>query len=162
MSLDIDGTFSNSVSLPFTNLKFEQAKSYGLRINAKFYPKTEFLAERFYYGPYLKQRYSKSPLYRHNRITMGLMTGYKNLFPNKIYFDIGAGLGFRVHSSIRNITGDYLDGIIGTNFFGGIVDFFTGGVGKLDITTRLTIGYRIKGNARPRKIKDKKAMALYP
>jgi len=162
LALDIDGTYSNSLSLPYKNLKFTHAKSFGFRINTKFYPYTQYRAEGLYIGPYLKYRYSKSPLYRHNRWTMGFMTGYKNLLPNKFYVDIGAGFGIRAHSSVRNITGDYIDGLIGRNFFESIYDYVSTRVGKYDLPTRLTIGYRIDGNARPKKAKKKNGVALLP
>lgn len=153
-SIDVDATYSNSVSLPFKNINFNQAKSGGFRVMGKVYPKTKYGSDGFYFAPYLKYRNSKSPLYKHNRFAMGLMTGFKIMLPRKFYFDIGSGFGFRIHSSIRDSTGDYLDGLTGTNFFGSIYDFFSDSIGKYDFTTRIVIGYRLSGNTRPRKNKE--------
>ena len=156
-SIDADFNYSPSVSLPFTDINFNQARSTGYRLIGKFYPYPKFGMDAFYVGPYMKYRHNKSPIYTHTRIALGFMTGYKTLLPRKFYFEIGAGIGLRVHASIRNNAGDFIDGLTGVNFFGGIYDFFSSNIGKYDLTTRLAIGYRLSGNG-PKTKKEQKAI----
>ena len=154
-ALDIDFTYSSSVSIPFQNFDFTAGKSYGYRIVGKFYPYPKTRLDAVYVGPYLKHKYNRSPIYRHTRIAVGFMGGYKVLLPKRFYFEIGAGVGMRVHSALRNNVGEFIDSATNTNVINDIVDFFSDSVGKLDITSRITFGYRLaeyKGATKTEKI----------
>lgn len=155
-ALDLDGTYSPSVSIPYKNINFSQAKSTSFRLIGKFYLFPKYGLDRYYIGPYIKYRSSRSPLYRHKRLAMGIMSGYKIMLLRKFYIEIGSGLGFRVHASLQNNTGDFIDGITGTNFFDNAYNFFADSIGKYDITTRFVLGYRLSGDSRPRKVKEEK------
>lgn len=159
-AIDADLTYSPSVSLPFTEIDFRQGRSFGYRVIGKFYPYPKYGLDALYIGPYIKYRYNKSPIYTHRRIALGFMTGYKIMLPRKFYFEIGGGLGLRVHSSLRNNAGEFIDGLTGVNIFGGIYDFLASSIGKYDLTTRIVLGYRLSGDGP--KTKKEKAQIIKP
>lgn len=152
-SLDIDGLYSGRTNIPIPAVPSIPWKSYGTRIIGKYYLSPKYSHDRFYFGAYLKYRNNRGNGFVHNRATFGMISGLKFFVIENFYMELGFGMGRRFYSSLKNPVGDFIDGLLDEPIVEGVVDYFSRGIGKVDFTSRLLLGYRIKGIG-PRSTKE--------
>ena len=161
-SIDIDGLYSARTNIPIliAGPSFP-GESFGTRIIGKYYYKPKYNTDRLYIGPYLKYRKNISSGYVHKRATAGLIGGLKFFVVENVYMEMGFGVGRRFFGSLRNPIGDFVDDLLNEPIVEDVVDYFSRGIGKVDFTSRLMIGYRITGNG-PRSVKQQQKEIITP
>ncbi len=146
LSIDVDGLYSGKINIPIINLPSIPGRSYGARIITKYYLTPKYNIDGVYFGSYLKYRKNFGAGYIHKRGSIGIIGGLKLFTIENSYMEIGFGMGTRIYSSFQNPVGEFIDDLLGEPIVENIFDYFSRGVGRLDFTSRLLIGYRIYGN----------------